>query len=419
VTLRNWRLGVLTALLWVWWLPAVQANSLDDIRTRGLLRIGTSGDYQPFSLCAEQKTDCRGFDIDVARHLAADLGVQLEIVRFRWPELRDDLAAGKFDIAMSGVTMRPERALIGTFTRPYVVAQAVVIVADGEKFSSLVRINQAGVRLAVNAGGHLEQVAHTHFPEATILATPKNLSLPQQVEKQEADALLTDSLEASHFLATYPRLHALPAFGRDRKAYLLRRTDAPLREWLDTWLGAHENSVLKGLRRRWFASGAGSLPSAFINLLALMDLRLALMPAVAQYKGQHNLPIEDLAQEAAILERAEAQAQDVGLDRTASRELFRIQIELAKQVQQATLQGLIPVPEWAHGLDLNTDLRPALVELGNRIVQELASTVISLREHQFTLRAVEEEITMTGISAETKRQLGEALWRTRKQAKDF
>ena len=413
MTLTNWRLAVLTALLWLWSLPAVRADSIDDIRTRGLLRVGTSGDYQPFCLCSEQSEDCQGFDIDIARRLAVELGVRLEIVRFRWPELRDDLAAGKFDIAMSGVTIRPERALIGTFTRPYVVTKAVVIVADREKFSSLVRINQAGVRLAVNAGGHLEQVAHAHFPQAMILPTPQNLSLPDQVEKQGADAFLTDSLEASHFLATHPRLHALPAFGRDRKAYLLRRTDVTLREWLDAWLVAHEDSGLPMLRKRWFTAEAGSAPPAFTNVIVLMDLRLAFMPAVAQYKGQHHLPIEDLAQEAAILERVETQARDLGLEPTAVRELFRIQIELAKQVQRATLQGLIPIPEWARGLDLNTDLRPALVELGDRIVQELASPAVNLTERQFTLRVVEEEITMAGISAETKRQLGEALWRTK------
>jgi cyclohexadienyl dehydratase len=417
--MTTWRLGTLAVFVLLWSLSPARANGPDDIRARGLLRIGTSGDYQPFSLCAEPNKDCQGFDVDVARHLAADLGVRLEIVRFRWPELRDDLAAGKFDIAMSGVTIRPERALTGTFTRPYVVTKAVVIVADKEKFSSVGKINQAGVHLAVNAGGHLEQVAHTQFPQATILSTPRNLSLADQVEKQEADALLTDSLEAPHFLATYPRLYALPAFGRDHKAYLVRRADSPLREWLDTWLVAHEKSVLTPLREHWFTVEAGSVPPAVTNLLVLMDLRLALMPAVAQYKSQYNLPIEDPAQEATILEHAEAQAQGAELDRTAIRELFRLQIELAKQVQRATLQGLIPVPAWARGLDLNTDLRPVLVELGNRIVQELGSGAANLPDLQFTLRSVEEEITTAGISAEAKRQLGEALWRTRKQTGSF
>ena len=114
--------------------PSVYADDLETVQSRGTLRVGVSGDYQPFSLCSERLTDCRGFDIDVARRVATGLGVRLELVRFRWPELRADLGAGKFDVAMSGVTLRPERTLTATFTRPYTVAQAIVLVADRERF---------------------------------------------------------------------------------------------------------------------------------------------------------------------------------------------------------------------------------------------------------------------------------------------
>ena len=78
-------------------LPAIhtQASSLEDIQIRGSLRVGMSGDYQPFSLCegggSRGQEQCQGLDVDIARRLAADLGVRLEIVRFRWPALMDDL----------------------------------------------------------------------------------------------------------------------------------------------------------------------------------------------------------------------------------------------------------------------------------------------------------------------------------------
>lgn len=406
------------AFLLLWPLSGALADTIDDIRTRGSLRVGMSGDYQPFTLCQEQSENCEGFDVDVARRLAADLGVRLEIVRFRWPELRTDLAAGTFDIAMSGVTMRPERTLSGVFTRPYLISTAVVLVANKDRFSSSATVDQAGVRLAVNAGGHLEQVARISFPQATILPTPKNRSLPDQVEQQQADALLTDSVEAPHFLATHPGLHALPGFGRDRKAYFLRRADAALCDWLDNWLIAHEHDVLSTLRSRWLGVNS-ERPSAESSLLAFMDLRLALMPAVAEYKRRHNLPIEDSTQENAIVRQALVQAQGTGLDGTAVQELFRVQIELAKQVQRAAWQGGIPIPAWTHGLDLTADLRPALVTLGNQIVRELASVSPNLKDRNLTLRVTEEEITTAGITAAAKRQLGEALWEIRMQAGHF
>lgn len=416
---RRFSLLSLLSLPWLFLLTffsSTLAGRVEARHTRGLLRVGMSGDYQPFSMCSESFTDCRGFDVDVAQRLATDLGVQLEIVRFRWPELRSDLAAGKFDIAMSGVTIRPERALSATFTRPYTVASAVILVADAQRIPTVVAVDQAQIRLAVNAGGHLEQVARNHFHVVTLLPTPKNLSLPDLIEQKQADALLTDSLEAPHFLAAHPTLHALPSFGRDRKAYLLRRTDADLREWFDNWLLAHETDGFLGeLRTRWFGHDAGTAPSPLAALFALIDLRLALMPAVADYKNRHNLPIEDVQQEQAVLARVAAQVHGSEVKVRAVQNLFRVQIELAKQVQRAVWQNQTEqtlVPTWAHGLDLNTDLRPVFLELSDRIVQELLRVPFALQQdHPALLRQADEEITVSAINIEARRQLGEALWK--------
>lgn len=398
-------------------LPPVNADDLETLRSRGTLRVGVSGDYQPFSLCSEQLTDCRGFDIDVAKRVATDLGVQLELVRFRWPELRADLGAGKFDVAMSGVTLRPERTLTATFTRPYTVAHAVVLVADRERFSSLSAVDQAGVRVAVNAGGHLEQVARAHFHTAAVQPTAKNLSLPDLVATKQADAAVTDSLEAPHFLATYPTLSALPGFGRDRKVYLLRRADTALREWLDTWLVAREqDGFLWTLRTRWFGEVAHTTPSPLSALFAYLDLRLALMPAVADSKRRFNLPVTDQQQEHAVLQQVATQARQAKLDEQKVQQLFRVQIELAKQVQRAFLQDhqeRLVLPAWAQGLDLTTDIRPVLLELARRIVHELAHAAPTVQEREAVLRLAEEEVTASVLSLEERRQLGEALWQVR------
>lgn len=318
--------------------PAVHADDLETVRARGTLRVGVSGDYQPFSVCTEQLTDCRGFDIDVAQRVTTDLGVRLELVRFRWPELRADLGAGKFDVAMSGVTLRPERTLTATFTRPYTVAQAVVLVADRERFPSLRAVDQAGIRVAVNAGGHLEQVARAHFRTAAVQPTAKNLSLPDLVVTKQAEALVTDSLEAPHFLAAHPSLSALPGFGRDRKVYLLRRPDTALREWLDAWLVAREeDGLLRTLRTRWFEGATHATPPPLSALFACLDLRLALMPAVADYKRRFSIPVTDQQQEQAVLQQVAAQAREARLDEQTVQQVFRVQIELAKQVQRAFL----------------------------------------------------------------------------------
>jgi cyclohexadienyl dehydratase len=80
------------------------------------LRVGTSGDYAPFSERDASAPDgLAGFDVELVRRFAAERGVRPVWVRFRWPELAGDLRAGRFDVAVGGVTVRPERIALGRF----------------------------------------------------------------------------------------------------------------------------------------------------------------------------------------------------------------------------------------------------------------------------------------------------------------
>ncbi len=394
------------------------AVSREEIRARGLLRVGMSGDYAPFCLCPESgestrtNDQCVGFEVEAARRLAANLGVRLEIVRFHWPELRHNLEAGKFDVAMSGVTMRPDRLLFATFTHPYAVAGTVVLVADPKRFPSVAGVNQTGVRLAVNAGGHLEQVARAQFSSATVLTTLQNRELPLLIENHQADALLTDSFEAPEFLAAHPTLSALPAFGRDRKAYLVRRADWEWREWLNYWLADREqDGFLAALRGQWLKAQTRQPLSPLTAFFALLDLRLAFMPAVEDYKQRQAAPIEDLKQEAAVIEHAAAVAREQGRGPEAGQALFRGQIELAKQVQRFVLNSPERMPKWAHGLDLTTELRPILADLGDQILALLPQIAGSSTTQAALEHLAEEEILTEGVGKEEKRWLGAAVWR--------
>src|SRR4051812_549193 len=83
--------------------------TLSHIRTAGVLRVGTTGDYTPFSL-KRPDGSYEGADIEMAHDLAARLGVRLELVPTIWVELLDDFLAERFDIAMGGVTVTAARA---------------------------------------------------------------------------------------------------------------------------------------------------------------------------------------------------------------------------------------------------------------------------------------------------------------------
>ena len=115
---------------------------------------------------------------------------------------------------------------------------------------------------------------------------------------------MTDTVEASHWLAKLPGSGALPPFTRDWKAYWLRAGDDVLSRRLDAWLLAREaDGRLQAWRDAWF--GEGVMPATALPAVALEaagEERLALMPFVAGYKRANGLGVVDAEREARVLD---------------------------------------------------------------------------------------------------------------------
>jgi cyclohexadienyl dehydratase len=336
-----------------------------------VLRVGTSGDYAPFSLDAGSGPE--GFDIEVARRFAADQELQLEFVSFRWPELLEGLAAKRFDVAMSGVTVRPERSVVGRFSVPVATSGALALVHTDSPYLSADDLRLPGVRLAVNAGGHLENIARTRFPRATILAIPDNRAVLAALLDHKVAAVVTDDLEQNHWREQAPGLRALGPLSRDRKGYLWGIENAELAQALDAWMLARErDGTLAELRNELLGPTRPMVATPLSALLAAIDERLDLMPAVAAAKRRAGLPVRAPEREQGVLaastvsaSAAAAQAEAVPLPELRVRALFRAQIEAAVGVQQAVLSE--PADPRTPTLDLETELRPALLRIGDRI----------------------------------------------------
>ncbi len=334
--------------------------------------MGTSGDYAPFSI--ERGGSCTGFDVDVARLFARDLGRRLEVVPFRWPDLERDLAAGRFELAMGGITMRPERALAGSFTRPVATTGAVVLVPGGGP-RTRAALDTPSLRLAVNAGGHLEHVARRFLPHASLVLAPDSRGLAALILAGRADAVLTDDAEAPLLVPALAGATRVGPLTRDRKAYLGR--DPGLVASLDAWLRDREaDGTLAALRTRWLGPGKSAPRSRFASdldaLLALLDLRLGLMPAVAAAKEKAGLPVDDPPQEERVLAAARAAARRDGVDEETVAQLFLVQVEVARDTQRAFLDTPPAERPPVAALDLQGEARPALAAISEAIVARAA-----------------------------------------------
>jgi cyclohexadienyl dehydratase len=112
--------GVFVSLLLVALVSRANAETrgrLDAIIGAGVLRVGLTEDYRPFSFAAASDK-VEGIDVDMATSLAQSLGVGLEFVKTTWSTLKSDLEANSFDIAMGGITITLDRQKIGLFSNP-------------------------------------------------------------------------------------------------------------------------------------------------------------------------------------------------------------------------------------------------------------------------------------------------------------
>lgn len=353
---------------------ALSAASHGEAPGKPVLRVGTSGDYAPFSSTGKGGSPS-GFDIAVARAYAQERGLGLEFVRFRWPDLVRDLEAGRFDVAMSGITIRPQRSIAGRFSVPVIESGAVLLLRQPERWNAVEELDRPDVRIGVNAGGYLEQVAQEYFPRATLLSIHDNASVRAALLAGELDAAVTDSLEAPQWRRGAEELGQTAAFTRDRKAYLVRADHPTLAADLDRWLLDREaDGSLAKLRREHLGEAADApIATPLGALIAAMDERLALMPLVAAAKRHAGVPLEVPEREALVLEAAVSGTRDAAaragvapLPEASVRAVFAAQLAAAKQVQWNALRDPSFKPEEPIP-DLEKQLRPALLRIGEQI----------------------------------------------------
>jgi cyclohexadienyl dehydratase len=388
-----------------------------------VLRVGTSGDYAPFSLKADpSRSDLEGFDIALAQAYAKARGLEVRFVSFRWPDLNRALLSNRFDLAMSGVTVRPERSAIGRFTVAVVETGAVVVARPKDLYQKVEELNHPRVRIGVNAGGHLEHVAHAHFPAATLVTIPNNARVLAALMDGAISAAVTDDLEAPGWMLGHEDLALFGPFTVDRKAIFVRADREQLATDLNSWLLEREaDGTLARLREQYFKTpDSPKLASPLRALLAAIDERLALMPLVGIAKRRASLPLVIPTREALVLDaavesvRAAAERQGVTLPpKDAVRKLFTAQMEAGKEVQRAALSdpvftSLESVP------NLRTELRPALLRIGERIAQLLIALPTDL-DRARVIEAARRELRSTRVSDASMLAIADAISELTKQ----
>lgn len=185
-------------------------ETLAAIRASGVLRVGTTGDYKPMSFCDPETGEYWGFDTVLAEDLAEALGVEIEYVPTTWPTLMEDTLAGRFDLAICGITITDARQEQALMSEGYLENGKTVLcrAEDADRYTSLEAINRPDVRVMENPGGLNEKFARENLPDAELIIHDVNEEIPGLVAEGEADVMITEILEAGYYVGQDDRLAA-------------------------------------------------------------------------------------------------------------------------------------------------------------------------------------------------------------------
>jgi cyclohexadienyl dehydratase len=220
---------------------AAPVDRLTAVTQAGVLKVCTTGDYKPFTYLDPAKNAFEGIDIDMAKDLAAAIGVKAEFVKTSWKTMMADFTGGACDVAMGGISITLPRQKQAYFSVP--------VMADGktpitrcenvDKFETITQIDRPDVTVVVNPGGTNESFARETMKAAKIAVFPDNTTIFDEILAGRADLMITDATETRMQQKLRPGLcavHPDQPFTFAEKAYLLPQGDEVFKAFVDQWL---------------------------------------------------------------------------------------------------------------------------------------------------------------------------------------
>lgn len=228
-------------------------STLDKVKKRGTLIVGCEPEFAPFE-SKNEKGEYVGFDMDMARELAKDLGVKLKIVEMKWTSLPTALGTGEIDIIISGMTATAERAKSRTFTEPYFLTGLCLLVNARSGIKTAADVGNK--KLVVKQGTTGDINAKKLFPEATVIQLQKEADCALDVVNGRADAFLYDQLSILRHHKAHPEATRalLKPLTKEPYAMAIKKGDTTFVARLNQFLAdMKKDGRMKALRTKYFS----------------------------------------------------------------------------------------------------------------------------------------------------------------------
>jgi len=253
--LKRIQLGA-TALLALLFATTSAADVLDRILERGSLRVGVA-EFVPWTM-KNAKGELIGFEVDLARKLAADMGVTPDLRVYEWEAIIAALQKGEIDVIAGGMAITPERALQVNFSRPVAtsgvgIATNTSMTADMQRFEDL---NHPDVIIATGAETLSAEVSGMLFDGARVTVFDSSRQAAAAVLDGEAHVYLASMPEVVFLALRNPAVVDVPIdepLLASAEGLAVRKGEQQLLNFLDAWVTSRQaDKWIQSTRDYWF-----------------------------------------------------------------------------------------------------------------------------------------------------------------------
>lgn len=242
-------------------------GALERIRVRGILHVGMDASFPPFAWLDRDGAPV-GYEVELAEHIAAQIGVRAQISNIAFDSLYDALQAGRVDIIISELTYDERRTRDVIYSPPYfdggqlLIARALTEEGRGCEIEHLSQLLH-GRRVAVEWGSAGDmQVRQLQGKPARyfVLPYPSAEESLAALVSGEADVAIVDAVSAHQFMATHPNQLRMVCHLTHEPYVIATSARSPrlaeaIRAALET---LQREGVLDRLRERWLSTALAS-----------------------------------------------------------------------------------------------------------------------------------------------------------------
>lgn len=232
----------------------VESYTLEGIKKKGKIIVGTSADYPPFETHAlvDGEDQIVGFDIEIAKYIADELGVELELVDMDFDKLLGGLETGMLDMVIAGMNPTPEREKEANFTDIYFETTLSVLIHKDSASEITSPEDLKGKSIGVQIGTTQEKVAKT-IENAEVLSLNLNADIVMNLKTKKIDCAVMEKVVAESFAKANDDLMVVEGItldsGAEGVAIAVKKGNDELTEKLNEILA---DAKAKGLIDKWF-----------------------------------------------------------------------------------------------------------------------------------------------------------------------